>query len=551
MKIHFLGGAGEIGMNMFLYESDSSAVIVDCGVRFGDSATPGVDYIISDFSYLQNLKNKLAGIVITHGHEDHLGGVPYLMKNLNMDIYAGELAVGILKNKMAEHMLKCSYHKIHDGDEIKLGDMSISFMEINHSIPDTFCLKIRNTCDTFFHMSDFKIDKTPAGGKPYKIGNFKRFVGKDKITAAMIDSTSATNQGKCPSELSVKEGILNTIKDATGRVFFTTFSSNIYRIVQLIEICKSLNRKVLVQGRSIEKNLKIARDLNIVNFDRDIFINLKDAGKYPDNETCCLITGCQGEINSALNRVVSKERVSLQIKEGDTFIFSSRVIPGNEREYINILNNIVYNGGRFVDGESAHIHVSGHAYKKDIQTVLKQIAPKYFIPIHGEPIHVTANIQNAIESGVLERKNCIFAENGVVLTFEDNTLTDKAFTKHARKYIDTRGNFEIDEDMVKIRKNISRDGAVFGIVKLDIENLAANLVKLTSVGFDISYNFGAFLKNNIEKTISAFYESVAYDRYEFKVLLEKYIRKLFKKNLDRRPEVVVEFVLSKGEKEDV
>lgn len=546
MKIHFLGGACEIGMNMFLYESDSSAVIVDCGVRFGDFNTPGVDYIIPDFSYLHDIKDKLAGLVVTHGHEDHLGGVPYLLKNIKLDVYGGKLAVGILKNKMAEHMLKCSYHKINDGDMIQLGDIDISFMEVNHSIPDTFCLKIKNRDNVFFHMSDFKIDKTPAGGKPYKNGSFKRFVGKDKITALLIDSTSAVNEGKCPSEISVRDGLFETIKNAKGRVFFTTFSSNIYRISQIVDICNILNRKIVVEGRSIQKNLKIARDLNLVSFQRDIFINLRDSVSYPDNELCYLITGCQGEVNSALNRVVTKERVSLQIRKGDTFVFSSRVIPGNEREYINILNNIVYNGGRFVDGDTLHIHTSGHAYKKDIQMVLKQVSPGYFIPIHGEAIHSMANIQNAVGKGFDEEK-CIFVENGVVLTFENDELVDKTVNPHTKKYIDARGGFEIDEDMVKVRKKLSRDGVVFALAELNVENLTASFVKLVSVGFDIKYDFRIFLKNKIEKELQGFYENVAYDRYEFKVLLEKYIARLLKKNLDRRPEIVVEFILSKGD----
>lgn len=538
MHISFLGGLGEIGMNMYVYETDTTAIIVDCGVMFADLSLPGVDYIIPDFTYLFNIKEKIKGIVVTHGHEDHIGGISYLLKNFNAPVYGGRLTINLLKHKLTEKKVKACLKEISDMECIEIDDILVSFLQINHSIPDNFCIKINGGSNTFIHMSDFKIDETPISQKPFSKERVIKFLESENVTALLIDSTSCQREGVSPSEKTVYKDLYKIISHALGRVFFTTFSSNIDRISQVLDICENLERKVVIEGRSITKNINIATKLGYLKYNPNNIIRLSQAKKYEDNKLCFIISGCQGEVNSTLYKIVSKERTSLQVKKGDLFIISSRVIPGNEKNLSKAINYIFYFEGEVVDIEKENIHVSGHAYREDFKIITSLIRPKYFIPIHGEYTHLRRNIQNIIEDLNFSPSNCIFTENGKRITFDNNhnlaSISDIPFGK---TYIDTRGDFTFGEDQLRIRKNMSKDG-VFLIYYL-LNGFDFEIIDLIAIGFPLTYELQYYIKKQINDNISFLIESSLIGDSGFDEILAKFIKKIFKKRFDRRPEIKV------------
>lgn len=538
MQISFLGGLGEIGMNMYVYETETTAIIVDCGVMFADLSLPGVDYIIPDFSYIVSIKDKIKGIVATHGHEDHIGGISYLLKNFNVPIYGGKLTLNLLKHKLTEEKLKATLKEISDMDCIVIDDISISFLQINHSIPDTFCIKIKSKKNTFIHLSDFKIDKTPISQKPFSEERVVKFLENEKVTGILIDSTSCQRVGVSPSEKSVYEDLYKIISDASGRVFFTTFSSNIDRISQVLDICEKLKRKVVIEGRSITKNINIATQLGYLKYNPENIIRLNDAKKYDDNKLCFIISGCQGEVNSTLYKIVSRERNSLQVKKGDLFIISSRVIPGNEKNLAKAINHIFYYEAEVVDIEKENIHVSGHAYREDVKIITSLTSPKYFIPIHGEYTHLRKNIQNITEDLNFSQSNCIFVENGKKITFDNNQdLVSFSDIPFGKTYIDTRGGFIFGEDELKIRKNMARDGVFF--INYFFKENNFNIKELNAIGFSLTDELQYYIKKQINDNISLLIESSLSGEFQFDEILTKFIKKIFKKRFDRRPEIKV------------
>jgi len=538
MHISFLGGLGEIGMNMYVYETETTAIIVDCGVMFADLSLPGVDYIIPDFSYIYNIKEKIKGIVATHGHEDHIGGISYLLKNFNVPIYGGRLTLNLLKHKLTEEKVRATLKEMADMECIQIDDISISFLQINHSIPDTFCIKIKGGDNTFIHMSDFKIDETPISQKPFSKERVIKFLENEEITGVLIDSTSCQREGVSPSEKTVYEDLYKIISGASGRVFFTTFSSNIDRISQVLDICEKLKRKVVIEGRSITKNINIATQLGYLKYNPENIIRLSNTKKYNDNELCFIISGCQGEVNSTLYKIVSKERNSLQIKKGDLFIISSRVIPGNEKNLAKAINHIFYFEAEVVDIEKENIHVSGHAYREDVKIITSLLRPKYFIPIHGEYTHLRKNIQNITEDLKFSPSNCIFTENGKRVTFDNNqNLVRVSDIPFGKTYIDTRGGFTFGEEQLKIRKNMARDGVFFIYYSLNENDF--EIIDLNAIGFPITDELQYYIKRQINDNISLLIESSLSGEFEFDEILTKFIKKIFKKRFDRRPEIKV------------
>jgi ribonuclease J len=538
MQISFLGGLGEIGMNMYIYETKTTAVIVDCGVMFPDSSLPGVDYIIPDFSYLEGIKHKLGAIVVTHGHEDHMGGVSYLLEKYNIPLYSAKLTLNLLKHKLAEERIKATFEEISDFSEIEIGDIKISFFQINHSIPDTYCLLIRSEKNAFLHMSDFKIDKTPVSQNPFSTERFLKFLNNTKITGLLIDSTSCMIEGLSPSEKTIRNDLSKIISSAKGRVFFTTFSSNIDRIRQIFEICEDVGRKVIIEGRSILKNINIATQIGYLKYNPDNIIRLSNAKKYNDSNLCYIISGCQGETNSTLYKIVSKERNSLQVKKGDLFIISSRVIPGNEKNLAKAISHIFYNEADVVDIEKENIHVSGHAYRGDIKTITELAKPKYFIPIHGEFTHLRKNIKNITEDLNFPSSHCIFTENGKRLSFDEySKLSYVDDIPFGKTYIDTRGKFIFGEEDLKVRKNLARDGVFILIYSTNGNEF--NIEKVDASGFVLTDEFHYYIKKQIAENISILFETSVTSEIDFDEILAKFIKKIFKKRFDRRPEIKV------------
>ncbi|MEC9491455.1 ribonuclease J [Flexistipes sp.] len=530
--VTFLGGAGVIGMNMYLYESSDTALIVDCGVMFADYSCPGVDYIIPDFRYLYKKREKLKALLLSHGHEDHIGGVPYLLKDFNIPVYSGELTLKFLKAKLGEHKIKGDLNAITPGDSFKVGDFTVSFNPVNHSIPETYSVLLSSNDFSFLHCSDFKIDDTPVSGEPFNRKLYKK-IGSKGIDAVLIDSTNVFEKGKTVSESSLKNNLLEIFRGIKARIFFTTFSSNIDRIKQVLEVCRQLDRKVVFEGRSILKNTLLGNEAGYLPFPEDTVVKLSEAKDLPDDRICYIVSGCQGEAGSSLFKIVSRERKKLQIQEGDTVVISSRVIPGNEKNLNALMNQVAFYGGYVVDMDEGGIHASGHAGREDIKEFISLVRPKKVIPVHGEFRHQKAVCKMVMEDNLAEE--CIFAITGEKLVFSDdkkNVFTEEVEIE--KRYVDTRGDFLFSEEQLKERRQMARDGVVI-INAYSVDEK----VHIDTTGFVLSNNSFFRLRKFLSENLILLNDVIKDDKNKLAEMAMKLTKTFFKKNMDRRPVIKV------------
>lgn len=536
-SISFLGGVGEIGMNMYVYETENSAIIIDCGVMFADNNFPGIDYVIPDFEYLDSIKHKLKGIFITHGHEDHVGAVPFLLRAFNLPVYGGRLSLGILEAKRGAKKYAPDLRTVKPRESVTEGDFTVKFLPVTHSISDTYALHI--SCEGFsaLHCSDYKIDQSPAGGEPFNPADFTK-LAEDGLTALLVDSTNALNEGFTQSESSVKSDLKKVFKNASGRIFFTSFSSNIDRFRQILDIARECGRKIVLEGAALDRNVSIAKSLGYIDLPEDLVIGLRASKKLPDSEVCYIITGCQGETNSTLYRIASGERKDLSVREGDLFVISARVIPGNEKNLINLVNLIYRSGGNVVDIGKSRIHVSGHASQEEIKLMVNLTRPKYVIPVHGESVHMITLKRMLKDTGMVEPDNVVLTEDGQKLSFADGKLTGTDEVPHGKVFIDLRGHFVMDEDSVKDRKHLCRDGAV-SVVLMRRKGGAFILPPvIETAGFVLEPEKMQALQDFLAENIEEIFMEDDYDYLDLKGGLSRLTRRFFKKNLDRRPLVI-------------
>ncbi len=531
-SVTFLGGAGFIGMNMYLYESDESALIVDCGVMFADYSYPGIDYIVPDFSYLYSLRNKLKGLLLTHAHEDHVGGVPYLLKNFNIPVWGGFLTLKLLKLKLSEYKIKAVLNEVTPGEMFRIDDFSLTYNSVNHSIPDTYSILLKNKNFSCLHASDFKIDYTPVSGAPFDWSTYEK-IGNDGVDLAMVDSTNIFEKGETASESALKSNILDVFLAARGRIFFTTFASNVDRIRQVMEVCFQIGRKVVLEGRSVLKNTLVANENGFLPFPENTVVKISDAKDLPDNEVCYIVSGCQGESGSSLFKIVSKERKKLRIKEGDTVVISSRVIPGNEKNLNAMMNQVALHGGNVVDMEEAKIHTSGHAGREDIKEFLNLLRPDYVIPIHGEIRH-QKEFCRMLEDEKLNSKG-IFAVTGEKAVFDGSTK--KPVIKEINseyQYIDTRGGFFLDNVQLKERKHMARDGVVIVRISTTEKNH-----EIETVGFILSDYIYFRLSKFLRENLILLNDVIKDDKDKLLEMSWKLVKTFFKKEMDRRPVIKI------------
>lgn len=530
--ITILGGAGAIGMNMYLYESEETAVVVDCGVMFADYSCPGVDYIIPDFKYLYKKREKLKGALLSHGHEDHIGGVPYFLKDFNIPVYSGNLTLKFLKAKLNEHKIKGKLNQVEPQEPFRIGDFIVTFNPVNHSIPETYSILLNSGEFSFLHCSDFKIDNTPVSGEPFNRNLYKK-IGDKGVDAVMVDSTNIFEKGKTVSESSLKNNLLEIFRNIKGRIFFTTFSSNIDRIKQVLEVCRELDRKVVFEGRSILKNTLLGNEAGYLPFPQDTVVKLSEAKELPDEKVCYIVSGCQGEAGSSLFKIVSRERKKLQIQEGDTVVISSRVIPGNEKNLNALMNQIAFYGGYVVDMDEGGIHASGHAGSEDIKEFLSLVKPGKVIPIHGEFRHQKAVCKMINENNLASE--CVFAISGEKIVFSDDkreTSVDEVNIDN--KYVDTRGDFLFSEEQLKERRHMARDGVVI-VNAYSVDEK----VDVDTIGFILSNNDFFRLRKFLSENLILLNDVIKDDKTKFDEMIGKLTRTFFKKNMDRRPVIKV------------
>ncbi|RME76715.1 MAG: ribonuclease J [Chloroflexi bacterium] len=467
LKIIPLGGLGEIGKNMTALEYGRNILIVDAGVMFPEHDMLGVDLVIPDFThYLEEKRDWVRGIVVTHGHEDHIGGLPFLLQEVNVPVYATRLTAGLIELKLQKHGLegKVNLKTVRAGDRVSIGGpFNVEFFHVCHSIPDSVGLAIRTPAGLVVHTGDFKLDYTPAWGDPPDFGALARF-GAEGVLCLLSDSTNADNPGFTPSEKTVDEGLDRVFREAKGRVIITTFGSLMSRVQQVIHAAARHGRVVAIDGRSLEESVERAQSLGYLDIPPGVLVDLQTLKKRPDSQSCLIATGSQGEPTAALGRMAAGRHRQITIKEGDTVVMSSRVIPGNEELVSRAINNLFRRGARVIYGRADNVHVSGHASQEELKLVLSLVKPKYFIPVHGELRHLHAHAALARQQGI-PAENIFILENGHVVEFDDRGARVVERVPGGWVFVDGSGVGDIGPAVLRDREILSQDGFVLAVVR--------------------------------------------------------------------------------------
>jgi len=472
-KVRFtpLGGLGEIGGNMAVLETESTAIIIDVGMSFPDETMHGVDILVPDFSYLHAIKEKIKGIVITHGHEDHIGAMPYLFKELKFPVYGTPLALAMIENKFNEHGLKADakyFNFITKRKQYTIGDMKIEWIHNTHSIIDACSLAIETPAGILMHTADFKIDHTPVDGYTMDLRRYA-YYGEKGVLCLFSDSTNSHNPGFTKSETVVGKTFDSLFEMAKGRVIMSTFSSNVHRIFQAMERGVKHGRKICVIGRSMERNVETNRALGFVDIDDRHFIEVHEVPKYADHEILIVTTGSQGETMAALNRMATDEHRHIKLKPSDTVIISASAIPGNEASVSKLMNLLIKAGVTVRYKEFSDIHVSGHAAQEEQKLILRLVQPKFFLPVHGEYNHIAKHAQTAVSCGVDER-NILLMSDGDQVEITPKYLKKVKTVKTGKTYIDNQNNMTIENDVVLDRQKLAEDGIVTIVAQISQSN---------------------------------------------------------------------------------
>ncbi len=462
-KVRFtpLGGLGEIGGNMAVLETEDSAIIIDVGMSFPDETMHGVDILVPDFSYIHTIKDKVKAIIITHAHEDHIGAVPYILKEFKFPIYGSPLALALIENRLNENALagdKKLFNYIIKRNIYEFGDIKVEWMHVTHSIVDSSSLAIETPAGIIIHTADFKIDHTPIDFKTTDLHRFAHY-GERGVLCLFSDSTNSHNVGSTKSEMVVGVAFDKIFSEAKGRVIMSTFSSNIHRVYQAMTRAIDKKRKICVIGRSMERNIETARRLNYIDVADKYFIEPHELGKYPDHEVMVVTTGSQGENMAALARMAMDEHRHIKLKPTDTVIISAHAIPGNEGSVSALMNLLMKAGAKVHYKDVENIHVSGHAGQEEQKLILRLVQPKFFLPVHGEYNHIARHAQTAVSCGVNER-NILLMSDGDQIEITQKYIKKVKSVKTGKTYIDNQNNIVITNHMINDRQNLASDGVV-------------------------------------------------------------------------------------------
>lgn len=467
LKIIPLGGLDEIGKNLTAFEYGNEIVMVDCGMAFPDDDMPGVDMVINDVTYLERNWHKLKGIFLTHGHEDHIGGLPYFLKAINVPVYGTRLTLGLVEHKLKEHNLLSSVKLIRAryGQTIKAGEhFKIEFIRTNHSIADSAALAIKTPVGNVIHMGDFKVDTTPIVGDMIDLARLGE-LGKEGVLALMSDSTNVERPGYAMSERSVGEKFEQIFQNCTKRIIVATFASNVHRVQQIIDAAAKNGRKVAVSGRSMENIVEISILLGYMKVPEGVLINLDNIKKYRPNQIVIITTGSQGEPMSALTRMAFSDHRKVEITKNDLIILSATPIPGNEKSVANVINELFKIGAEVIYKSLAEVHVSGHACQEELKLILGLIKPKYFIPVHGEHRHLVLHAGLANKVGIPPER-CFILGNGSVLELDENSAAVTGEVQAGKILVDGLGVGDVGNIVLRDRKHLAEDGLIIVVVTI-------------------------------------------------------------------------------------
>ncbi len=541
-----LGGLGEIGMNCMAYRYGEAIILVDAGLMFPDHQMPGIDYVLPDFSWLLEHREQLCGIFLTHGHEDHIGALPFLLADVTVPVFGTRLTLGLLENKLKEHQVVAELCPITPRQQVNCGPFQIECLRVTHSVVDGCAFAITTPLGTVIHTGDFKIDPTPVDGEQTDLASFSRY-GDQGVLALLSDSTNVEREGHTISERYVGEALAELIPPCSGWVVVAVFSSNIHRIQQIADVALKSGRKLLLNGRSMVANVAIARSLGYLHIPDHLFMDIRELPFIPRDQVCMITTGSQGEPMSSLSRIALGEHKQIQLQEGDTVILSSRSIPGNERTISELINHLYRRGAQVHHEKVSEVHVSGHASQDELRQVLELVRPEYFIPIHGEYRHLILHRALAVQSGI-PKENCFVLTNGIPFVFGIEGGRYGEAVETGRVCVDGKGVGDVGPIVLKDRRVLAEDGMIVVMLGICMANGACIYgPELLSRGFvheDESQEYLNEARQAVLNAVTELSPEARTDIEELKSVMRQTVKRFVKKSRERRPmilPVVLEF----------
>ena len=536
-----LGGVEEIGLNMTVFEYNADIVVVDAGLMFPEEDMLGVDFVIPDFSYLLDNREKIRGVILTHGHEDHTGALPFLLKEINVPVYGTPLTLGLVKEKLREHNLEnVELISVKPREVINLGVFSVEFIRVTHSIVDGVGLGITTPVGLVVHTGDFKLDPTPVDGQLMDFHKFSEY-GERGTLLLLSDSTNAEKGGFTFSEKEVRRVFEDIFSNTQGRIIIATFASNIHRIQQAIDVAVKYGRRIILCGKSIVSNAQIALDLGYLRIPQNMWLRLEDLNNLKDHEVVIITTGSQGEPMSVLSRIAIDEHKHIKIKDGDTVILSAKMIPGNERSIGKIINHLFRRGANVIYEKVSEVHVSGHASKEELKLMLNMVRPKYFMPIHGEYRHLVYHSMLAKKLDI-PKENIFIFRDGDILEISAEGARKNGRVNSGRIFIDGKGMGDVEEMVLRDRLRLAHGGIV--LILLVIEKLTGNIIsgpEIISRGFvfeDASQEVINSVKELLANTIKGLDKELISDSSLLKAKLRSVLKKYLRDTMDRRPMIL-------------
>jgi ribonuclease J len=547
LKVIPLGGLGEIGLNMMAIEYEQDILVVDAGLMFPEEYMPGVDVVIPDVQYLKENRERVKTILLTHGHEDHIGAMPFLLRDFNIPVFGTNFTIELVKEKLREHNLLDSaiLHKVKPGERTNLGPFEVEYIGVNHSILEGVGLAIHTPEGLLVHSGDFKVDQTPVDGQTTDLLRFAHH-GEKGVLALFSDSTNVEKEGFTLSEKEVTKTLEALFESCTGRLIVAVFASNITRIQQIVRLAAKFGRKVHFSGKSMRTNVRIAREEGLLDVPHAMEAAESEIESLPDDRLAMITTGSQGEPLSSLTRIAQNRHKSIKVKKGDMIILSSRFIPGNERAITAIINSLYRMGGEVVYEKVSHIHSSGHAYKEELKLMLNLVKPKYFIPVHGEYRHLVKHAQLAMETGLPE-KNLLIVENGTCVIFEKGEASLGGKVPSGRVLVDGKGVGDVDEVVLRDRRRLSADGVV--IVLLAVDEQSGEVTygpDLVSRGFVFEGQSMMILeeaKVAVMQVVQSIEDRSHMEWTEVAPEIKRSLKRLFQSRMERRP-LILPIILS-------
>ncbi len=546
LRVVALGGLGEIGLNCLVIEHAGQAFAIDCGVMFPDTGMLGIDLVIPDFEYLRQLGDRFLGFVITHGHEDHIGALPFALRDRLVPVHATPMAAGLVLSRLREHGLdgQVDLRVYRPRERLQLGPFSIDPIHVTHSIVDAVALAITTPLGVVIHTGDFKIDQTPIDGRAPDIQALAEY-GARGVLLMLSDSTNAERPGSTGSERSVRGGLEGVFQNSEGRIFFSTFSSHVHRIQQVLDLSEATGRRVVVVGRSLLNSIKIATDLGYLRTPPALYADVSDLSVLPARQVSVLTSGSQGEPLSALTRISMGDHAHVRMEPGDAVVLSSRIIPGNERTISNMVNHMYRRGAEVFDSRNAKVHVSGHASQEELALMLNLVRPRYFVPVHGEYRHLAHHVRLARQVGLPDEATFLL-ENGHVLEVDEAGARRGDAVQAGRVFVDGKGIGDISDIVLRDRRHLSQDGLLLAVLAVDQQTgeliAGPDFVSRGVFAEGESARYFEAAREVVVSTLAGIAPESRTDSLEVKEEVRKALRRYLSKTLDRRP-VVLPFVM--------